>query len=461
MNNLKKITATIIVVILFFLSYFFFFILVDKYRQEIKHFLLDNKLWNGNVYVYFQNLLTNKNIELKRKDNEFNKNISVKFNLNHFTETHEVYDLEKINKNINNKINYGYITSVSKINNSFKIITSNGYLFDIDKNFNLLNFYQLDKAFVEFYTDFGYGGIRGAVWKDENNLIIYTTLKKENTYYIGVVTIFIDRNKKILIDRINYLEKLPIQDGSTSNLGGGMQIDDNNIYLSIGTTAVPDDIERDILAQVEQNFFGKIIKISYKFKNGHVELGDTSIVSKGHRNPQGLKFFGSKLISVEHGPRGGDEINLIKLDGEKILNYGWPKFSYGLTYDDINPYNKDRNKFIDSDLSKMKFIYNNKDSTYIEPIYYFTPSIALSDVDKCPFEYSKFDQYKNCFVVSSLKDESFYIIKILNKEKNQDIIVQSVERVFTGFRIRKIYSEINTIYLFLDNLKIIKIFYND
>jgi hypothetical protein len=44
--------------------------------------------------------------------------------------------------------------------------------------------------------------------RDEKNLVIYTTLKKENIYYIGLVTIFIDRNEKILIGGIKYLEKL-------------------------------------------------------------------------------------------------------------------------------------------------------------------------------------------------------------------------------------------------------------
>ena len=104
----------------------------------------------------------------------------------------------------------------------------------------------------------------------------------------------------------------------------------------------------------------------------------------------------------------------------------WSKFSYGLTYNDVNPYNQNRTKFLESGSAKIKSIYNNKDSIYVEPIYYFTPSIGLSDIDKCPFENSKFDQYKNCLVVSSLKDESFYIVKILNDKKNQDVAVQSV-----------------------------------
>ena len=54
------------------------------------------------------------------------------------------------------------------------------------------------------------------------------------------------------------------------------------------------------------------------------------IYSFGHRNPQGL-FYDKKtdrLWSIEHGPRGGDEINLIR----KGLNYGWPVISYGKEY---------------------------------------------------------------------------------------------------------------------------------
>ena len=54
------------------------------------------------------------------------------------------------------------------------------------------------------------------------------------------------------------------------------------------------------------------------------------IWSYGHRNPQGLLYDPSKgdLWSIEHGPRGGDEINLI----EKGRNYGWPVISYGKEY---------------------------------------------------------------------------------------------------------------------------------
>ena len=67
------------------------------------------------------------------------------------------------------------------------------------------------------------------------------------------------------------------------------------------------------------------------------------IWSYGHRNPQGLLFDSKKhlLWEIEHGPRGGDEINLIK----KGRNYGWPVVSHGkehfsLTRDKQKKYNK-------------------------------------------------------------------------------------------------------------------------
>ena len=52
------------------------------------------------------------------------------------------------------------------------------------------------------------------------------------------------------------------------------------------------------------------------------------IFSKGHRNPQGLAQVDGILFSTEHGPQGGDEINII----EKNKNYGWPIVSLGTRY---------------------------------------------------------------------------------------------------------------------------------
>ena len=60
-------------------------------------------------------------------------------------------------------------------------------------------------------------------------------------------------------------------------------------------------------------------------------LEPSTIWSYGHRNPQGLHYDALErtLYAIEHGPLGGDELNIVLAGG----NYGWPLFSYGLNYD--------------------------------------------------------------------------------------------------------------------------------
>ena len=103
-----------------------------------------------------------------------------------------------------------------------------------------------------------------------------------------------------------------------------------HVYFGIG-----DRGERDN-AQNLSNHAGTIMRLKLNgstpddnpFLNKKNALAE--IWSYGHRNPQGLLYDPSKgdLWSIEHGPRGGDEINLI----EKGRNYGWPVISYGKEY---------------------------------------------------------------------------------------------------------------------------------
>ena len=96
----------------------------------------------------------------------------------------------------------------------------------------------------------------------------------------------------------------------------------------------------------------------------------------GHRNPQGLYYNKTNnfLLEAEHGPEGGDEINLIELDPNKIPNYGWAISSYGEHYGGKNaPYNK--KKYVKYPLYKSHSEYN-----FIEPLIYFNPSIGISQI---------------------------------------------------------------------------------
>ena len=103
---------------------------------------------------------------------------------------------------------------------------------------------------------------------------------------------------------------------------------DNHIYFTIG-----DSFERDE-AQDLNTPNGKIHRLTYDgdipndnpFTNS--DGSKSSIWTYGNRNPQGLAVTKDGIIwETEHGPRGGDELNIIR----KGINYGWPKI-YGINY---------------------------------------------------------------------------------------------------------------------------------
>ncbi len=106
--------------------------------------------------------------------------------------------------------------------------------------------------------------------------------------------------------------------------------EEEHIYFSIGDRGIranAQDLSTHAGSIIRLNLDGSIPNDN-PFINEQNRLSE--IYSYGHRNPQGLFYdkFNKKLWSIEHGPRGGDEINLI----QKGANYGWPTISYGKEY---------------------------------------------------------------------------------------------------------------------------------
>ena len=138
-----------------------------------------------------------------------------------------------------------------------------------------------------------------------------------------------------------------------------------------------------------------------------------AIWSYGHRNPQGIiRGLNEKEIWIhEHGPRGGDEINIIKdpIKDEDVLkdrNYGWPKATYGINYSG-------------SEITK----YQKMDNV-IDPFYYWTPSIAPSGMAYVDSDI--YPEWKNSILVGSLK---FLYLERLEFDKNG---VTKREKIFPG-----------------------------
>jgi len=121
--------------------------------------------------------------------------------------------------------------------------------------------------------------------------------------------------------------------GGSNNHGCRIaQAPDGNLFVTLGDHFEPRDKAQDLTVDN-----GKIVRIgpdgAIPRDNPFVGRNDArpEIWSYGHRNPQGLAFNPAtgRLWEQEHGPRGGDEVNVI----EKGKNYGWPVIGYGIDYD--------------------------------------------------------------------------------------------------------------------------------
>src|SRR5690606_22540666 len=120
---------------------------------------------------------------------------------------------------------------------------------------------------------------------------------------------------------------------STNHYGSRMVFDKNGyMFFSVGERGNQDGNPQTL----KNNSLGKIhrIKDDGSIPSDNPFLKDKnippSIYTYGNRNPQGLAINPQtkEIWSNEHGPRGGDEINIIK----KAANYGWPVISYGIHY---------------------------------------------------------------------------------------------------------------------------------
>ena len=193
---------------------------------------------------------------------------------------------------------------------------------------------------------------------------------------------------------------------------------EDSILVSLGT---PEKhlSKNSLLAQKNSSMFGKILEIQkknlrdvYKNKSKDIKI---KIFSKGHRVPQGLTVLNNKVFNVEHGPKGGDELNQVIKD----KNYGWPNVSYGTNY-------------LKDDGGDGKSIkVDHVESNYEGPLFAFVPSIGISALNNCPSVLKKYYK-KPCLMALSLYGNNLrkghsLIIFLLNDNLDK---VQSIEKIF-------------------------------
>ena len=191
-------------------------------------------------------------------------------------------------------------------------------------------------------------------------------------------------------------------------LGGAYIKKGKDIILTVGTPVHSSKIISK-LAQSKKSFFGKIISFNEdKLLDNSIEKFSYEIYSYGHRNPQGMVInpFTKELWIHEHGPRGGDEINIIK----KGANYGWPLASFGINY------------------IGTKFTDKTTIPGMEDPVHYWTPSIAPSGM-----AFINSDIYPNSkgdLLIGSLIFQYLHKCKIKNNRVyKEDRILEDIGRV--------------------------------
>lgn len=197
----------------------------------------------------------------------------------------------------------------------------------------------------------------------------------------------------------------------TSHHFGGRIIFDKKgfMYLTIGDRGGQDE------AQKLTNHRGKVLRLnddgSVPKDNPFVGQAGAmpEIFSYGHRNPQGLVLNPETgdVWEHEHGPQGGDEVNLVKRGN----NYGWPVITFGIGYD---------NSIISTDTARAGME---------QPVLYYKPSIAPCGMTFISSK-SAFKDWSGNLLVGSLKFN--YLKRCIiknNKLVSQETILENIGRV--------------------------------
>lgn len=197
---------------------------------------------------------------------------------------------------------------------------------------------------------------------------------------------------------------------SSNHFGSRLEFDKNGyLFFAIG-----DRFNRDVNPQDITRDGGKIYRTkddgSIPTDNPFLNTSEAkkAIYSYGHRNPQGMALHPvtGKIWIHEHGPQGGDEINII----EAGKNYGWPKITYGINYNDT------------------KITDNTSLPGMEQPIHYWVPSIAPSGMAFVTSD--KYPEWKGNLLVGSLKFQ--YLDRCVlegNKVVKEEKLLQDLGRV--------------------------------
>ncbi|TGG95329.1 PQQ-dependent sugar dehydrogenase [Natronospirillum operosum] len=194
----------------------------------------------------------------------------------------------------------------------------------------------------------------------------------------------------------------PLREGSVHYGGRLARLPDDTLLLTLG-----DGFSYRNEAQNRQNHIGKIVRLnpdgSVPADNPFVDDPDTrdEIFTLGHRNPQGILYDADtdRIIAHEHGPRGGDELNIIRA-GE---NYGWPLITTGVDYTGarITPF---------TELPGLT-----------TPILTWTPALAPSGITR--YDGFLFPDWRGDYFIGGLAGQSVRRVRLHNGDATEEEVL--------------------------------------
>ena len=207
--------------------------------------------------------------------------------------------------------------------------------------------------------------------------------------------------------------------GEVSKVGGGIQAGGRmlmdgaeHLLVAIGDHGWNAWHDRQETGDTEQlldvdpdSHLGKLVRIE-------LTSGEAEVVASGLRNPQGLvRDSEGNIWETEHGPQGGDELNLLK----PSLDYGWPYVTYGVQY------------------GNKTWSYNEIQGRHYgfeEPVYAWIPSIAISNL--IVSDGQQFPLWQDDLLIASLAARSLFRVRLYEGR------VTYFEKIVIGERFRDI-----------------------
>jgi len=275
----------------------------------------------------------------------------------------------------------------------------------------------------------GQGGLHDVVLHPdfESNQLIYLSYAKAGEGNLGTTAV---SRARLVNDRLEDVEEIFVAEAwndRPGHFGGRMAFDgEGHLFLTVGDRMegfVPNGFMENVEDHPAQDLGshkGKILRLnddgSVPEDNPFVgrEGALPEIWSYGHRNPQGLAFHPQTgtLWANEHGPQGGDELNVIRPGA----NYGWPVIGYGMNYTTGTMLHRGREK------EGME-----------QPAAFWVPSIGISGL--AFYEGDKFPNWVGNAFVGGMSGNYRRLVRLT---LNGDIVTNREPLLVGEYRIRDV-----------------------